>query len=227
MGVHSVCAISVAVVDDHPIVVEGIVTVLEKTEEFRVVDTGTCVGDILRIAERHAPEVIVVDLTMQGDVIGTITQMRERHPASRIVIFTASNNAELAARALGAGASGFVLKGSAQCDLVQAIAGARAGETYITPSFAARIIAELEAKAHRQRAREAMHLSIREDQIVQLLLLGKKNSEIARALALSEKTVKGYMSTLMQKLHARNRLEVVIAAQQLREGAGAASAHRG
>lgn len=221
------CAIAVAVVDDHPIVVEGIVTVLEKAETFAVVGTGSCVGDILLIAARAAPEVIVVDLTMQGDVVGAIAQMRERHPSCRVVIFTASNNAELAARALGAGASGFVLKGSPQCDLVQAIAAARAGDTYITPSFAARIIAELEAKAHRQRAREAMHLSIREDQIVQLLLLGKKNSEIARALALSEKTVKGYMSTLMQKLHARNRLEVVIAAQQLKEAGGALPAHRG
>nr|WP_269152198.1 LuxR C-terminal-related transcriptional regulator [Xanthobacter oligotrophicus] len=74
-----------------------------------------------------------------------------------------------------------------------------------------------------------MHLSIREDQIVQLLLLGKKNSEIARALALSEKTVKGYMSTLMQKLHVRNRVEVVIAAQNLNGApeAGTAVSTRG
>lgn len=208
---------TVAVVDDHPIVVEGIVTVLEKTEAFRVVGTGSGVCDILRIAEQHAPDVIVVDLTMQGDVIHAIAQMSEKFPGSHVVIFTASNSAELAARALGAGASAFVLKGSPQGDLIRAITGARAGETYITPSFAARIVAEMEAKSRQERARRAMRLSIREDQIVQLLLLGKKNSEIARALELSEKTVKGYMSTLMQKLHARNRLEVVIAAQHLKE----------
>ncbi|MDI4657977.1 response regulator transcription factor [Xanthobacter autotrophicus] len=209
------CAISVAVVDDHPIVVEGIVTVLEKTGTFSVVSTGSGVNDILGTAQSHGPDVIVVDLTMQGDVIGAVSQVREAFPATRIVIFTASNNAELAAKALSSGASAFVLKGSPQGDLIQAITCAMAGETYITPSFAARIIAELEAKARQQRARQAMHLSIREDQIVQLLLLGKKNSEIARALALSEKTVKGYMSTLMQKLHVRNRVEVVIAAQNL------------
>ncbi|MDI4664605.1 response regulator transcription factor [Xanthobacter autotrophicus] len=222
------CAISVAVVDDHPIVVEGIVAVLEKTGMFNVVSTGCGVGDIVGTAQGHQPDVIVVDLTMQGDVIGAVATVRETFPTTSIVIFTASNSAELAARALSAGASAFVLKGSPQADLVQAITCAMAGETYITPSFAARIIAELEARARQQRARQAMHLSIREDQIVQLLLLGKKNSEIARALALSEKTVKGYMSTLMQKLHARNRVEVVIAAQNLGGGApaGGAAAQR-
>lgn len=190
-------------------------TVLQKAGAFDVVGTGCGVPDILKIAEAHRPEVIVVDLTMQGDVIGAIAQMQERFADCRLVIFTASNSAELAAKALNAGATAFVLKGSPQCDLIQAINSAMAGETYITPSFAARIIAELQNKARQQREKQAMHLSIREDQIVQLLLLGKKNSEIATALALSEKTVKGYMSTLMQKLHARNRLEVVIAAQNL------------
>ena len=138
-------------------------------------------------------------------------------PDTKIVAFTAATGVDSAIRALDAGANGYVLKGSSAQELIQAIESVRHGETYITQSFASQVIAALRNASLRRVAAEAVRFSIREDQIVRLLLRGKTNKEIAVALKISEKTVKNYMTILMQKLHARNRLEVVIAAQALTE----------
>ena len=119
--------------------------------------------------------------------------------------------------ALTSSSNGYVLKGSSAQELIQAIEAVRHGETYITQSFASQVIAALRNASLRRVAAEAVRFSIREDQIVRLLLRGKTNKEIAIALKISEKTVKNYMTILMQKLNARNRLEVVIAAQALTE----------
>jgi DNA-binding NarL/FixJ family response regulator len=122
-----------------------------------------------------------------------------------------------AIRALDAGASGYVLKGSSAHELIQAIESVCRGETYITQSFASQVIAGLRNAGLRRAAAEAVRFSIREDQIVRLLLRGLTNKAIAISLKISEKTVKNYMTILMQKLNARNRLEVVIAAQKMNE----------
>jgi two-component system, NarL family, nitrate/nitrite response regulator NarL len=124
---------------------------------------------------------------------------------------------ESAIRALDAGASGYVLKGSSTTELLTAIASVQSGETYITQNFANRVIAGLRDASLRRKAVEIVILSIREQQIVRLLMSGKTNKEIAIAIKISEKTVKHYITTLMQKLHVRNRVEVVIAAQKLHE----------
>jgi len=102
-------------------------------------------------------------------------------------------------------------------ELIQAVEAVRHGETYITHSFASQVIAALRNATLRRVAAEAARFSIREDQIVRLLLRGKTNKEIAVSLEIGEKTVKDYMTILMQKLNARSRLEVVIAAQKLPE----------
>lgn len=118
-------------------------------------------------------------------------------------------------KAFEAGAIGYVLKGSTDEELMQAIETVLAGETFITPSFASKVISALRTSAMPRSAPQAVRLSVREDQIVRLLLLGRTNKEIAHRLQISEKTVKHYMTLLMQKLHARNRVEVVLAAQEL------------
>jgi DNA-binding NarL/FixJ family response regulator len=141
------------------------------------------------------------------------------------VAFTASTGIDSAIRALDVGATGYVLKGSDNIELIHAISSVRAGETYITPCFANRVIVGLRDASLRRRAAEAVILSIRERQIVHLLMSGKTNKEIARAIKISEKTVKGYMTALMQKLQVRNRVEVVIAAQKFSEREAAAKLH--
>ncbi len=207
--------ISIAVVDDHPLLMEGLSALMQRTTGFTLTAAGSTASDIYTIARNHRPDAIVVDLNMPGNAFQAIADVAKSAPEMKIVVFTASTNTDHAVQALDAGASGYVLKGSSADDLIEAIQATCRGEVYITPSFAAKVITALQSKALAKKAAQNARLSVREDQIIRLLLCGKQNREIARALSLSEKTIKGYMTHLMQKLNARNRLEVVIAAQKL------------
>lgn len=152
---------------------------------------------------------------MPGDVFQAVAEASRAVPAMKIVIFTASSITDDALQALAVGASCYVLKDGPAEELFEAIATARRGETYLTPSIAASVLGALPHKPLEKRAKESIRLSVREDQIIRLLLSGKQNREIASALSLSEKTIKRYMTDLMAKLNVRNRLEAVLAAQKL------------
>lgn len=206
---------SVAIVDDHPLIAEGMACLIGRHPSLELVAVGGVADDIYSIANEHRPDVIVADLLMSGDVFEAIEHAIVASPNSRIVVFTASTATDHALRSLKVGASAYVLKGSSASELVEAIEAVLRDEIYITPRHAAHIINAMQNTAKAHAAKTPVPLSCREDQIVKLLLLGKRNKEIALSLALSEKTVKSYMTNLMQKLNARNRLEVVIAAQQL------------
>ena len=207
--------ISVAFVDDHPVLLEGLVANFSSREEFSVIGTGVCAGDALLVATRDRPQVLVIDLNMPGDPFETIAKIAEFSSATKVIAFTASSGIDYAVRALEAGVSGYVLKGSTANELSDAIRKVLMGETFITPSFATKVIVALRDASVRKIAARAIKLSIREDQIVRLLLKGRTNKEIANQLNISEKTVKHYMTLLMQKLNVRNRVEVIIAAQKL------------
>ena len=210
-------AISIALIDDHPLMIEALSSLLKRIGGFTVVGMGTTAIDVVEISRQTHPQIAVVDLSMPGDVYGAIANAIKISPSTKIVAFTAATGVETAIRALDAGASGYVLKGSTTSELIQAILTVQSGQTYITQSFASRVVAGLRDVSLRRKAAEAVRFSIREDQIVRLLLVGFTNKAIAASLKISEKTVKNYMTILMQKLSARNRLEVVIAAQRLGE----------
>lgn len=209
---------TIAIVDDHPLLAEGLAAVLGRYDHLSVVATGNKADDILSIIDDYQPDIILVDINMPGDAFAVLNEVRVRACSTRAIVFTASTSTDHAVSALAAGAAGFVLKGSQANELVEAIEAVCEGEVFISPSFAAKVIGALQAKEAEKRAAERLKLSVREEQIVRLLLCGKQNREIALALNLSEKTIKSYMSNLMTKLHVRNRLEVVIAAQRFMPG---------
>lgn len=206
---------TVAVVDGHPLLVQGLSHIVQGSPVFSLEAAGSKAGDICAIALRYHPAVLVMDLNIEGYGPGVIAEALAHAPDMKIVIYTASTDVEQAVRALEAGARAYVLKGSPAESLMEAIGATCRGEIYITPSFAAGVIAALQKRALDREQNGPARLSVREAQIVSLLLCGKRNREIAATLSLSEKTVKGYMTLLMQKLNARNRLEVVLAAQKL------------
>ena len=220
-------SISVAVIDDHPLMIEAVSDLLHRARGgFKVVGVGSNANDIVELCERNKPQIAVVDLHMPGgDVYAALANAIKVSPSTKIVAFTAATGVDSAIRALDAGASAYVLKGSSTKELLHAISSALSGETYITQNFASRVIAGLRDASLRRKAAEAVMLSIREQQIIRLLMIGKTNKEIAIAIKISEKTVKHYMTALMQKLQVRNRLEVVIAAQRFGEVQMAAKLH--
>ncbi|MRG55394.1 two component transcriptional regulator, LuxR family [Phyllobacterium sp. YR620] len=207
--------ISVALVDDHPLMLAGVVNLFETNSEFSVVAKGASADDALQISRQLRPDVMVLDLYMPGNVFEVISEIGANPGGTKVVAFTAMTGSDYAVRALHAGAKGYVLKGSSADELIQGVRAAHSGETYITPAFAIKVIEALRIASLRKRAAGPIKLSIREEQIVSLLLRGRTNREIAIGLGIGEKTVKNYMTILMQKLHARNRLEVLIAAQKL------------
>lgn len=209
--------VSVAVVDDHPLMIDAVVALFSNIDEFVVVATGTSSRDVHEIGTIIRPDIMIVDLGLPGDVYSAISAVTALSSDTKLIAFTAATGVDAAIRALDSGARGYVLKGSNSEELIDAIDVVRSGETYITRNFATKVIAGLRDASLRRQAAEAVKLSIREDQIVRLLLKGKTNKEIALAIKISEKTVKHYMTILMQKLQVRNRLEVVIAAQKLHD----------
>jgi DNA-binding NarL/FixJ family response regulator len=173
-----------------------------------VISTGGCCDDALDIAQNHGPDIIILDLNMPGNAFDCIKQIRKTSPDVKIIAFTASSGINHAIDALQAGASGYVLKGSSLDSLTDAIDAVMSGETYISKGFATKVIAAL---TNPQGAR--IKLSAREEQIVALLLESRTNREMAEQLHLSEKTIKNYMTLLMQKLKVRNRVGLVMAAR--------------
>lgn len=157
---------------------------------------------------------MVCDLGLPGDVIEAIRQLVRERCRTRIIVYTASTQMESCVAALEAGARGYVLKGSHGSELFTAISEVAAGQTFITPVFASAVIMAMRRVP--TRPADDPGLTRREDQIVDELMLGLSNREIAVKLQMSEKTVKYHMTQIMQKLNVRNRLEVVIEAQRAR-----------
>ncbi|HEV7307047.1 response regulator transcription factor [Ensifer sp.] len=207
--------ISVAFVDDHPILLEGLVSIYSGKSDLDIVAKGENAIDALKIVEEFAPHVLVLDLSMPGDAVAAIELIAQKYQQTRVIVFTANSSIETAIQVLNYGVAGYVLKGSTASDLHQAIRTVHDGETFITAGFATKVIMAMKTAEMRRRQQAQQRLSLREEQIVRHLMRGSTNREIAHCLDISEKTVKHYMSVLMQKLDARNRLEVVLAAQRL------------
>jgi len=168
----------------------------------------------VQLVHATRPEILVIDLSMPGDVLVAINAVARRYPETKVVVFTAYANTDLALKAFDAGASGFVLKGRPIEDLYAAFAEALEGRRFVSPGFADRLAADLE-KHVAAKPRQPPRLSARERELVQGLLEGKSNREIAASLNLTEKTIKHYMTNLMVKLQVKSRLEVVRAARAI------------
>ncbi|WP_158617367.1 LuxR C-terminal-related transcriptional regulator [Falsigemmobacter faecalis] len=207
--------IRVAIFDDHPIVIDGVLRVLTQIDDMDCAGTGSTAAAAAEYALENRADVLVMDLGMTGDVCRTIMKLQRLTPDVQVLIFTASNELQDARRVLEAGARGYVVKGCSGAELADAIRALFRGEVYISQTVAARMIMASQKAMQNHREAEDLRLNMREQQILKLLLTGMTNREIAARLKISEKTVKHYMSLVMQKLNVRNRLEAVLAAQKL------------
>jgi two-component system, NarL family, nitrate/nitrite response regulator NarL len=192
--------ISIAFVDDHPVLLSGLAALFAGNPDFNLLAVGHSAKDAVAIANQLHPEVLVVDLNMPGNVLDAIAEIAVARLGTRVLVYTAATGIDEAIAALEAGAGGYVLKGSTLDDLMAAVRTVHAGDTYITASFAAKVVAGLRTASLRKSSIEAMRLSLREEQVLRLLLRGSTNREIATTLSIGEKTVKHYMTVLMQKL---------------------------
>lgn len=207
--------VSVAFVDDHAILLDGLVSLYSGKKDLRIAARGNNAIDALKIVEEFRPDILVIDLNMPGDAIAAIEVILKNYEATKVLVFTATSEIDTVVQVLNLGVRGYVLKGCTSRDLYEAILTVHGGNTFITPEFATTIILSMKTAELRRKSQFQNRLSAREEQILNYLMLGNTNREIARMLDISEKTVKHYMTMLMQKLDARNRVEVVLAAQKL------------
>jgi DNA-binding NarL/FixJ family response regulator len=203
--------IRILVVDDHPVVRGGLVAVLEDESEFQVVGAAGSAEEATALAERHAPEVVLLDLEMPGmDGVEAIPRLADAAPAARVLVFTAYDTDERVFGAIRAGARGYLLKGASAEEIARAVRVVHAGGSYLEPRVAAKVMAQVGAPG-----RATNVLSPREREVLQLVAEGLSNKQIARSLSITERTVKFHVSSILSKLGAGNRTEAVtLAAQQ-------------
>jgi len=207
--------ISIIVVDDHPLFREGVVSTLQESGCFNVVAQAGSQEDAIREAEKHLPDLMLLDVSMPGGGIETATEITKRVPIVKIIMLTVSEQESDVQAALRAQARGYVLKGVASDDLISILQDINNGDSYISPNLAANLLMRSSDDARNAKAEEEFDLNDRERQILEKLAEGMSNREIADDIYLSEKTVKHYMTNIMHKLHVSNRVQAAIKAYEM------------
>jgi DNA-binding NarL/FixJ family response regulator len=206
--------ISVAVVDDHPIFRQGIVTVLRSDPRLRLVAEGESAADALAIAGLHRPDIITLDLNISGGGVAALKAIVGSLPSIRCIVLTVCDSADVALNALNSGAQGYVLKGVSGTELKSAIWTVYNNESFVSPEFATKLL-QAAQRMNSSSSSSDYQLSFRENQILREVAVGLTNREVAEKLRISEKTVKHYMSSIMQKYGVSNRLAAVMAYQNV------------
>jgi DNA-binding NarL/FixJ family response regulator len=201
--------IRLVVVDDHPIVRQGLVAALEDEQDFEVVGTAGSAEEALTQVRRLKPEVVLLDLELPGmDGVEAIPRLAEVSPDTRVLVFTAYDTDERVLGAVRSGAKGYLLKGAPTTEITSAVRAVAAGESALAPRVAARVMASLNAP------RGAGPVTARQREVLQLIADGLPTKQIARALNISERTVKFHTASLFRKLDADNRAQAVAQAAQ-------------
>lgn len=199
----------VLVVDDHAIVRLGLTTLINDEAHLEVVGEAGNATEAVAAVERLHPDVVLMDIRMPGEGgLEATRQITARFPHTKVVMLTSFADDDLVVRAIRAGASGYVLKQVGNEELLRAIAAAARGEAVLDPGTTARLLDRVRA-AERQADDDAFRdLSARELDVLAQVARGKTNAEIGRVLNLSEKTVRNYLSTILEKLRLTNRVEL-------------------
>lgn len=196
--------------DDHPVVREGLRTMLDKQPDFKVVGEAADGAEAMALARRHRPDVVLMDLRMpKVDGVVAIAGIKGELPDTGILVLTTyESDADILA-AVEKGATGFLLKDTPHEELFAAIRNVGEGRVPLSPSVAAKLVQRL-------RGAEAEILSGREVEIMRLVAHGTSNREIAKELWISEATVKSHLNRILRKLEAPDRTAAVT--QALKRG---------
>ena len=209
--------IRVVVVDDHPLFLEGVVKCLDDDPSFVVVGQGASAMEALQLCVDTLPDIVLLDVNMQGNGIVAVKNISQACPIVRICMLTMSENDNDVVQSFQAGAHGYIIKGVSGSELIAAAKSLHDGELYLSPGLAGQLMS-MTAKTDVQPANksgiELDRLTAREEQILEGIAKGLSNREIGEQHNLAEKTVKNYVTNILQKLHVRNRVEAAILARE-------------
>lgn len=209
--------VRVLLADDQPLVRTALDMVITDAADIEVVGEAADGAEAVRLTTEHTPDIVVMDIRMPGmDGIEATRQITASTDSTRVVVLTTFDDDEYVYSALHAGASGFLVKSMALDDILAAIRIVAIGDALIAPSVTRQLIKEFTSHpttAPQQRARLAA-LTDREREVLTLVGKGLSNTEIAHELSISAATAKTYMTRLLSKLDARDRVQLVILAYE-------------
>lgn len=202
--------IRIVVVDDHPIVRQGLVAALEDEGDFAVVGAAQSAEDALAQVASLQPDVVLLDLELPciGGV-AAIPRILESSPTSHVLVFTAYDTEERVLGALRAGATGYMLKGATVAEIARGVRAVAAGGSALDTRIAAQLVTAISTPNAAAR-----HLTGREREVLRLIADGLSGKQIAHSLGISERTVKFHVASVMRKLGADNRAQAVALALQ-------------
>jgi len=206
--------IRVLIADDHHLVREGVRTYLQTQPDIQVVAEAATGLEAIQLSATSTPDVVLLDLVMpELDGIGAIHQIRVVSPHTQIIVLTSFHDDEYIFPAIKAGALSYLLKDVQPKVLVEAIRQAARGEATLHPHVATRLVREIRME-RANSLNPFIDLTDREYNVLRLVAQGRSNAEIAQQLMLSEKTIKGYVSSILQKLHLADRTQAAVLAWQ-------------
>jgi two-component system response regulator DevR len=196
------------IVDDHEVVRQGLVALLDRREGFQVVAEAGSVAEAIEQAARVEPDLVIMDVRLpDGSGVEACREIRAEHPATRVVMLTSYPDEEAVLSAIVAGASGYLLKQVRARDLVSALDAVGRGESLLDPAVTEKVLERVRRIATGGYADEVAQLTAQERRILLLVAEGKTNKEIATEVYLSDKTVKNYVSSILSKLNLQRRAQ--------------------
>ena len=211
--------IRVVLADDHPIFRDGLARTLADAGGLDVVGQASDAEEAVRLCAELSPDLVLLDISMpKGGGLSALKQIRALPAPPHVAMLTASEEQEDLVEAMRQGALGYVLKGVGAGELVDLVRRLASGHPHVTPGLAGRLLVSLRGQSATKPHNPMADLSRREEDILRLVAQGKSNREVGEALNLQEKTVKHYMTSILQKLHVRNRVEAAMLAREHLKG---------
>jgi DNA-binding NarL/FixJ family response regulator len=206
--------IRVVIADDHRVVLAGLEQLLETFDDIELVGSAEGGEAAVSLCAEQTPDVLLLDLVMPDlDGIGATKAVASASPATKVVLFTSFSDREGIVAALDAGAVGYLLKDAEPSELHAALRAAARGEAPLAPKAAAALLAERGA-LRSEASIDPGELTTRELDVLELVLAGHSNKQIARRLGISEKTVKGHLTNLFQRIRVTDRTQAALWAER-------------
>jgi DNA-binding NarL/FixJ family response regulator len=206
--------IRIAVVDPYPLYRQGVVQTIARSADLLLTSEGDGVSDARRVVRDGGADILMLDITVP-DLPEELEQLAKSSTACKLVVLTARDDVLTVSTTLGAGVRGYILKGVSGNELVAALKTIHAGQPFVTPELASRMLVEGEVSP---RSATRLPLSVRERQVLDHLSVGLTNKEIAARLGLQVKTIKFYLAGLFKKLNVTNRVQAMKTVRELESG---------
>ena len=198
--------IRLLLVDEHTVVRAGLSLLLARHAELEVVGDAGTVAAAFEAAEKHRPDIALLDVRLpDGSGFDVCRRLHQLNPPVRVIILTAAADDEAVMQAIGCGAEGYLLKEIDEQGLVRAIKEVAEGRSILDPAVTRRVMKRVKDGAPATQPGKLDRLSAQERRVLELVAQGKTNKEIGLAMRLSDKTVKNYLSNLMEKLQLSRR----------------------